>query len=149
MSTGAEQQSPRHRSVLYVVVSVVLVILAVWAVIAFASARETQQAEEKADELVQTLEDAGATATPQPEVIARVLGDDGGAVCANPNQALSRATLFGLLTNGTSGPGMRPVLVDNSVFRGQLAIIKVYCPDELEDFQQFVDSLETTDSANG
>ena len=149
MSTGTEQQSTRDRSVLYVVVSVVLVILAVWAVIAFASARETQQAEEKADELIQTLEDAGATATPKPEVIARVLGDDGGAVCANPNQALSRATLYGLLTNGTSGPGMRPVLVDNKVFRGQLAIIEVYCPDELEDFQEFVDSLETTDSANG
>jgi Tfp pilus assembly protein FimT len=149
MSTGVEQQNPRERSVLYVVVSVVLVVLAVWAVIAFASARESQQAEERAEELVQALEDAGATATPQPEVIARVLGDDGGAVCANPNQALSRATLFSLLTNGTSGPGARPVLVDNAVFRGQLAIIEVYCPDELDDFQQFVDSLETTDSANG
>ncbi|MET0716554.1 MAG: hypothetical protein ABWY57_16755 [Mycetocola sp.] len=149
MSTGTEQQSPRHRSVLYVVVAVFFVILAVWAVIAFGSARETQQAEEKADELIQVLEDAGALATPRPEVIARVLGDDGGAVCANPNEALSRATLFGLLTNGTSGPGVRPVLVDNAAFRGQLAIIEVYCPDELEDFQQFVDSLETTDSANG
>ena len=149
MSTGAEQQSPRNRSVLYVVVAVVLVILAVWAVIAFASARETKQADEKAAELVQVLEDAGASVTLRPEVVARVLGDDGGAVCANPNQALSRATLFGLLTNGTSGPGLRPVLVDNSVFRGQLAIIEVYCPDELEEFQEFVDSLETTDSANG
>lgn len=149
MSTGVEQQKPRERSVLYVAVVVVLVALAVWAVIAFASARESQRAEEKAEELVQLLEDAGATATPRPEVIARVLGDDGGAVCANPNQALSRATLFGLLTNGTSGPGMRPVLVDNAVFRGQLAIIEVYCPDELEEFQEFVDSLETTDSANG
>ena len=148
MSTGAEQQKPRHRSVLYVVVSVVFVILAVWAVITFVSARESQRAEEKADELVQTLEDAGSTA-PSPEVIARLLGDDGGAVCANPNQALSRATLYGLLTTGGSGPGMRPVLVDNSVFRGQLAIMKVYCPDELEEFEQFVDSLETTDSANG
>ena len=148
MSTGAEQQKPRHRSVLYVVVSVVFVILAVWAVITFVSARESQRAEEKADELVQTLEDAGSTA-PAPEVIARLLGDDGGAVCANPNQALSRATLYGLLTTGGSGPGMRPVLVDNSVFRGQLAIMKVYCPDELEEFEQFVDSLETTDSANG
>jgi len=149
MSTGAEEQSPRSRSVLYVVVSVILVILAVWAVIAFASARESKQADEKATELIQVLEDAGATATPRPEVVARVLGDDGGGVCANPNQALSRATLFGLLTNGTSGPGLRPVLVDNKVFRGQLAIIEVYCPDELEDFQQFVDSLETTGSGNG
>lgn len=149
MSTGMEQQSPRHRSVLYVVVSVVLVVLAVWAVIAFAATRETQRADEKANELIQTLEDAGATATPRPEVVASLLGDDGGAVCANPNQALSRATLFALLTNGTTGPGARPVLVDNAVFRGQLAIIEVYCPDELEDFQQFVDSLETTDSENG
>jgi hypothetical protein len=148
MSTGMEQQSPRHRSVLYIVVSVVLVILAVWAVIAFASAREAQQAEEKADQLIQVLEDAGATAR-EPEVIARVLGDDGGAVCANPNQALSRATLYGMLTTGAGGPGERPIIVENKVMQGQLAIIEVYCPDELEDFRQFVDSLETTDSANG
>ena len=149
MSTGNEQSTPRQRSVLYIVVSVVLVILAVWAVIAFRSARETQRAEEKADQLVQVLEDAGATAPPRPEIIARVLGDDGGAVCANPNQALSRATLYGMLTTGSGGTGERPIIADNKVLQGQLAIIEVYCPDELDDFQEFVDSLETTDSANG
>ncbi|MGW4930451.1 hypothetical protein ACWEOH_14985 [Agromyces sp. NPDC004153] len=132
---------------LYVVVSVVLVIVGVWAVIAFSSARGAQRAEEMADELVQQLEAAGATAPP-PEVIARVLGDDGGAVCADPNAALSRATLYGMLTTGSGGPGERPVITDNRVLQGQLAIIEVYCPDELEDFQQFVDSLQTT-SANG
>ena len=147
MSTANEQSTPRQRSVLYIVVSVVLVILAVWAVIAFNSARGEQRAAELADELVQQLEEAGAT-TPQPEVIARVLGDDGGAVCANPNQALSRATLFGMLTTGSGNPGGRPIIADNRVLRGQLAIIEVYCPDELEDFKEFVDSLETTDSAN-
>ena len=148
MSTGMETSTRRQRSVLYIVVSVVLVILAVWAVLAFAQARNTKQAEEKAAQLTQVLEDAGATAPP-PEVIARVLGDDGGAVCANPNQALSRATLYGMLTTGAGGTGERPVIADNKVLRGQLAIIEVYCPDQLEDFQQFVDSLETTDSANG
>ena len=148
MSTEAEQSKPRNRTVLYVIVSVVLVILAVWAVIAFGRARDTKQAEEKADQLTQVLEDAGATAPPT-ELIARVLGDDGGAVCADPNQALSRATLYGMLTTGAGGSGERPALVDNKVLRGQLAIIEVYCPDQLEDFQQFVDSLETTDSANG
>lgn len=147
MSTGNEQSTPRQRSVLYVVVSVVLVIVGVWAVIAFSSARGAQRAEEMADELVQQLEAAGATAPP-PEVIARVLGDDGGAVCADPNAALSRATLYGMLTTGSGGPGERPVITDNRVLQGQLAIIEVYCPDELEDFQQFVDSLQTT-SANG
>lgn len=145
MSTGAEQQSPRHRSVLYIVVAVVLVILAVWALIAFNSARENQRAEEKAAELVQVLEAAGSRA-PNPEVIARVLGDDGGAVCANPNQALSRATLFGLMTTGAGGPGERPRIIGNNLLRGQLAIIQVYCPDELPDFQEFVDSLRTSSS---
>lgn len=149
MSTGAEQQEPRHRSVLYIVVAVVLVILAVWAVIAFHSARETQQAEEKAAELVQVLDDAGARATPDPAVIARVLGDDGGAVCANPNEALSRATLFGMMTTGAGGPGERPKIIGNNILRGQLAIISVYCPDELQGFQQFVDSLPSAATTNG
>jgi len=142
MSTAAEQQHPRERSVLYIAVTVVLVAIAVWAVIAFAASREAEQAEEKADELVQTLEAAGTT-TLRPEVIARVLGDDGGAVCANPNQALSRATLYGMLTTGSGNPGERPFITDNEVLQGQLAIIEVYCPDELEDFQEFVDDLAT------
>lgn len=149
MSTAGEQQHPRQRSVLYVVVSVVLVIVAVWAVIAFASNRQSQRAEEKAAELVQVLDAAGAVSIPPPEVIARVLGDDGGAVCADPNAALSRSTLFSMLTTGAGNPGERPAIVDNRLLYGQLAIIEVYCPDELEQFQEFVDSLRTTDTANG
>ena len=142
MSTAAEQQPPRERSVLYIVVAVVLVSVAVWAVIAFGASREAERAEEKADELVQTLEDQGAT-TLRPEVIARVLGDDGGAVCANPNQALSRSTLYGMLTTGSGNPGERPFITENRFLQGQLAIIEVYCPDELEEFQEFIDSLQT------
>ena len=144
MSTAAEQQHPRERSVLYIAVTVVLVAIAVWAVIAFGASREAEQAEEKADELVQTLEAAGTT-TLRPEVIARVLGDDGGAVCANPNQALSRSTLYGMLTTGSGNPGERPFITENRFLQGQLAIIEVYCPDELEEFQEFVDSLQTVD----
>ena len=83
MSTGAEQQSPRHRSVLYVVVTVVLVILAVWAVIAFSTARESQRAE-KATELVQVLQDAGATAAPAPEVVTVCSATTAAPFCAAP-----------------------------------------------------------------
>ena len=60
MSTEMEQQPTRERSIIYVITVVVLVVLAVIAVVSFFSARETQQAEEKADELIQSLEDAGA-----------------------------------------------------------------------------------------
>ncbi len=93
------------------------------------------------------LESAGAQA-PSSEVLVRLLGDDGGAVCADPNGALSRATLLSQLSTGSGGPGSRPIIADNKVVQGELLIIKVYCPDELEDFQQFVDDLKTDDVAH-
>ena len=146
MSTHTEQQSSRERSWIYVTACVILALLALWAVIAFSSARESARAQDKADELIGALEDAGAR-TPDRDQIVRVLGDDGGATCQDPNAALGRATLNSLLTNGATGPGARPVIADSRAVQGQLLIIEVYCPDELAEFQQFVDALETADVA--
>ena len=77
----------------------------------------------------------------------RQLGDDGGAVCSNPNNALTRAALAAQLVNGAGGPGTRPVIADTRFLQGELAIISVYCPDQLDDFQQYRDSLDTADVA--
>jgi Tfp pilus assembly protein FimT len=142
MTTPAETQSPRERSWIYFTAIAIIIVLVVWGIFAFSSARETSQAQDKADELIAALQDAGAR-TPDQDQIVRVLGDDGGATCANPNEALSRATLLTLLTNGATGPGARPVIADSRAVKGQLLIMKVYCPDELEDFQDFVDDLKT------
>lgn len=148
MSTQLETSTRRGRSVTYIVAVILLVVLAVIGLITFRAARETQQAGEKADQLISEIEAAGSTA-PSREQIMRVLGDDGGAVCANPNEALSRATFLGQLMNGAGGPGARPVIADNKVVQGQLLIIEVYCPDELADFQKFVDGLETANLNEG
>ena len=147
MTTPVESQSPRERSWIYITACVILAILVIWAIFAFSSARETNRAQDKADELIAELENAGAR-TPDQDQIVRVLGDDGGATCANPNEALSRATFLSLLMNGAAGPGARPVIADSRAVRGQLLIIKVYCPDELEDFQKFVDDLKTDNVAH-
>ena len=144
MSTHMETSTRRGRSVTYIVAVLLLVVLTVIGLFTFRAARETQRAGEKADQLISDIEAAGATA-PSREQIMRVLGDDGGAVCANPNEALSRATFLGQLMNGASGPGARPVIADTRVVEGQLLIIEVYCPDELAEFQTFVDGLETAD----
>lgn len=141
MSTQMESSTKRERSVLYIVSVVLLVVLALIGLFRFNAARETQRAQEKADQLIAAIEETGATA-PSSERIASVLGDDGGAACANPNDALSRAILLGQLVNGSGGPGTRPVIADNRVVQGQLLIIEVYCPDELDEFQEFVDTLE-------
>jgi len=146
MSTPTETQSTRERSWIYITALVVLGVLVVAGLIAFSSARETRNAEEKADELIAALEDAGAR-TPDRDQIVRVLGEDGGATCENPNDALSRAVLLSQLSNGATGPGARPVVADSRVFQGQKLIIEIYCPDELDDFNEFVDDLETDDVA--
>ena len=148
MSTHMESSTKRGRSVTYIVATILLVVFAVIALLMFRSARETQQSLEKADQLIAEINAAGGTA-PSREQIARVLGDDGGAVCANPNEALSRATFQSQLTNGATGPGMRPVIAPARVARGELAIIKVYCPEELAEFQQFVDELQTYQMGGG
>ena len=144
MSTQLESSTRRGRSVTYIVSVILLVVLTVIGLITFRSARETERAGEKADQLTSEIEAAGGTA-PSQDQIMRVLGDDGGAVCSNPNDALSRATFLGMLMNGASGPGMRPVIADNRAVQGQLLIIQVYCPDELDEFQKFADNLETSD----
>ena len=150
MTAQVENQPPRERSWIYVTACVLLGILLLAALLAFRGARETAEAQEKADELIAAIEGAGSTATaPDRDRIVRVLGDDGGATCDNPNDALSRSTLFSLLTNGAAGPGIRPVIADSRAVQGQLLIIEVYCPEELEEFQQFVDDLKTDDVASG
>jgi Tfp pilus assembly protein FimT len=146
MTTPVENQSPRERSWIYFAACAILAVMVIWGIFAFSSARETRRAQDKADQLIAALQDAGAR-TPDQDQVVRVLGDDGGATCANPNKALSRATLFSLLTNGATGPGARPVIADSRVVQGQLLIMQTYCPDELEEFQKFVDDLKTDDVA--
>ena len=146
MSTPVETQTGSERRTIYIVVAVVVVILLIIGLIAFSSAKSTQQAEQKADQFIAALQAEGAR-TPTRDQVVRVLGDDGGATCDNPNDALSRGILLSLLSNGAAGPGMRPVIADSRVVQGQLLIIKIYCPDELPDFQEFVDDLKTDDVA--
>ena len=147
MTTPQESQTPRERSWIYITACVVLGLMVLGALIVFSAARETVRAEEKADELIAALEDAGAR-TPDRDQIVRVLGDDGGATCDDPSEALSRATLHSMLANGATGPGARPVIADSRVFKGQLLIIEIYCPDELDDFKEFVDDLKTDNVAS-
>ena len=146
MSTPAETQSPRERSWIYITVLVLLGVVTLAGVLAFSRGINDAQAQNKANELVNALTEVGAR-TPDVDRVARVLGDDGGATCEDPNEALSRAVLLSQLTNGATGPGQRPVIADSRVVQGQLLIIEIYCPDELDDFKEFVDDLKTDDVA--
>jgi Tfp pilus assembly protein FimT len=148
MTTSAVDSPGRTRRTIYIVVGVVVLVLAVIGLISFHSGKETAEAEAKADQLSAALGAAGAP-VPSKEQIVRVLGDDGGAVCDNPNSALKKATLYGQLTNGAAGPGIRPVIADTRVVQGELLVLKIYCPDQLPEFRELVGSLKLADLLRG
>ncbi|MGW0040985.1 hypothetical protein [Rhodococcus sp. NPDC003348] len=142
MTTGTNSSPPRERVALYISVGLIFLVGLVVALLAYGASESSPQAEEKADQLTAELQAAGLTA-PSHEQIVRVLGDDGGAVCDHPNESLSRANLAAQLANGSGGPGTRPIIADSRLLQGQLLVIKTYCPDELADFQHYVDDLKT------
>ena len=65
---------------------ILLVVLAVIALLTFQPARETQQAQDKADQLDRRRSTRPERATPDADQIVRVLGDDGGAACDEPER---------------------------------------------------------------
>ena len=141
MTSVDTSRKTQHR-ITWVVLGAIFVILAVIGLAVFRSAKGTTAANAKADELISAIEARGLNA-PRKEQITRTLGDDGGSICANPNSGLRRAVLNSMLTNGSGGPGTRPIIADELVVQGQLLIISIYCPEQLADFQQYVNDLKT------
>jgi hypothetical protein len=138
--------SRTNRLIVYGVLAVVVVTLAITGLVIYQSGQSSQDAEAKADQLIGQLQQSGLR-TPAKETIVRVLGDDGGAVCANPGNALTKAALTAQLVNGAGGPGTRPVIADSRFLQGELAIVSVYCPERLQEIQDFRDSLKTAEVA--
>jgi hypothetical protein len=149
MSTVEETSTQKDRRLTYIVITVGLVLLLIICFIFYRSAQSNQQAEDKANQLIAALQKAGVRVVPSQEQVVRVLGDDGGAICKDPASALRKALLFSQLTNGAGGPGIRPVIVDSRIFKGELLVIQIYCPDQLPGFQQVVEQLKTAGVAGG
>lgn len=144
MSTVLETSPPRERRAIYLTIAAIIAVLLVVALVVHRSGTKTRESEAKADQLISALQAAGLRA-PARNTIVRVLGSDGGAVCANPGQALNKASLLAQLTNGAAGPGVRPVIAVSRVVRGETLVIKTYCPDKLADFQKVLDSLDLSE----
>jgi hypothetical protein len=131
--------------IIYWVLAGIVLVLIVIGLIAYSGAKEDQEARDKAAELTRKLEEAGLRAPRDQDIIVRSLGTDGGAVCDNPASALGRALAFDQLTNGASQVGRRPIIADPRLIQGEALIIETYCPDELEEFRDKFDDLETDD----
>ncbi len=138
----------RTRRITFLVLAVIFTILMAVALGVFRSARDSASSRAKADQLATSFTKAGLP-EPDRDQIIRTLGEDGGAVCAEPDAALKRAVLNGLLVNGAGGPGQRPVLADRKALQGEALIIQTYCPEELPAFTEYVANLDLSDGVAG
>jgi hypothetical protein len=141
---GADKSTRRTT---YIVIAVVMLALIVVGLVT-RPAREAARANERADQLTAALEEAGVAA-PSSAQIVNVLGHDGGAICADPNSALKRGLLGTEIANGAAGPGQRPVITDDMVVRGEALVISIYCPDQLDEFEDFVRTMAFDNVING
>jgi hypothetical protein len=142
MTTRADQGANRsERIVIYVLAAVVVTVLAIWATVAFGRAAATAAAGHKAEELLASFQNAGLP-VPSKDQVVSTLGADGGAVCQNPANALTRATLNSQMSNGAAHVGVRPVIVPERVVMGEELILQTYCPDQLPAFRDYVGGLK-------
>jgi hypothetical protein len=121
----------------YIVLGVIFLILLITAVGTFRTVKTNTGATNKAAQLQEAFGKAGLP-VPEADDITRVLGNDGGAVCANPTNHLNEAMLQASMYNGATGPGMRPVIATANVVEGERLVISIYCPEELADFNNYV-----------
>jgi hypothetical protein len=140
------QQAPHSNRTMYIVIAAVLVVLCVVGLILYDTAQDNQDAQAKATQLTQSFEQAGLPVPVDTDQIVATLGTDGGAVCANPANALGKATLADSLTNGASFVGRRAVIIDSRILQGEALILQIYCPDELAAYQEKIDELKTDDT---
>lgn len=134
----------KQRTITYVVLGVLALGAILTGVLIFNNAKENKEANAKAEQVAAAFVAAGLPA-PDTRQIARTLGTDGGAVCADPNNALKRAILFAGMTNGAAGPGQRPIIADSRVVQGERTVLQVYCPEQLPGFNEYVSDLDFDD----
>ena len=98
----------------------------------------------KADQLIAALSEAGCARPDRRTRSSACSATTAARSATNPNGALSRAIAATACSpTARPDPGSGRSSPTARVVQGELLIIKVYCPDKLADFQEFVDDLKT------
>lgn len=133
--------SKRH---LYLIVMGAFLVLLIIMVATFNYSKQNAEADRKADQLVAIYEQAGLPVPADRDQISRVLGDDAAVVCEPIASGVDLGTLKSRL--GVGGEFyFRATGVDAKALFGLTAIVKVYCPDETKDIEDFLDDFDFKD----
>ena len=130
----------------YIVVGVVLLVLLVIGLVLHDSVERNAEADAKADQLIAELAGAGLPVPSRDQIVLNVLGDDGGAVCADPTNYLKVGAGPQLDVQRRGRPGHAAGDRRRGRWsRREALAIKVYCPDQLAEYQNFVNSHKYAD----
>ena len=132
----------RERTIYWIVGGVFAVLLIVM-LVAWNYDRQNAEADEKAQQLIIVYEEAGLPA-PDPDQIARVLGDDGGQVCETADSELVQAYWKLRLLQGGEYY-LRPVPLDGRIRQGLTLVVDVYCPEKRPDIEEFFEDWDFDD----
>lgn len=135
----------RKRTWVYIIAGAGLALLLIWGVVVFEGVKDNAQSRKKADQLINSLNDAGLPA-PSKQFIVDTLGTDGGMVCEDPGSDLALARFNSMLSNGASGPGGRPTIGDRQAVAAEGLILATYCPNQLGKFAKHVDGMKFEDT---
>jgi hypothetical protein len=103
------------------------------------------QSQQLAGELQQKLKAEGLP-VPATQTLTQLYGTDGGVTCTTAEsefQTFNSAVGFG------SASGRRPVIIDPQVLKYDAAVLSVYCPDVLSEFQELVKGWQTAATIPG
>lgn len=127
-----------HRAI-YLIVGGVLAALLVVMLVTFNYNRSSQEAVAKAEQLIAAFDQAGLRTPANADTVAKVMGTDGGAVCAATGDGVARGIAkLNLAVGGAFYT--RPVIAERRVATGLLLVVETYCPDKAAEVKEFLDS---------
>ena len=129
---------------LYAIVGAVFAVLLIVMLVTYDYSKQNAEADRKADQLIALYEKAGLPTPVDRDQVARVLGDDGAVVC----EPLKNGAELGALKSRLGVGGefyVRSTDVDEKALFGLTAIVRVYCPAQLPDLEDFLDGFDLKD----
>ena len=127
-----------HRTI-YLVVAGVLAALLVVMLVTWNYRKSNEEALAKAQQLITAFDKAGLRSPRSAEEVARVMGTDGGPVCASVEDGVA----LGIAKLNLSVGGAfytRPVIADGRLRTGLLLVVQTYCPEKVPTAEQFLNN---------
>jgi hypothetical protein len=138
MSKMAGKKRSRWSAIPLIVAALVMVMMYAGCQGSPAKDPDSPEALEKARRLQDKLEEAGLP-VPDTDTLTRLYGTNGGVACMYSGSDFQ--TYYNLIHFGNTG--RRPTYLDPSVVAYDMAVIEVYCPENLEAFREAVEEWDT------